>query len=180
MSSIAGNVNPSFGSIIQLSIRQRAEGQSAMTRTEKIRKDESWVAFTLPAPGANKLRPRMSPRSNPVLRITKMLLVGCGSVLLVCGGLHGQQKPTIEVSSASYGLNVSKHAQGNATKYVKSACNAKRSCNFAVKDAASRIAGLASTKFNDFEFVYRCGDKVKKGHVDGNSTNKIILLTCAD
>ncbi len=113
-------------------------------------------------------------------KTTKTLFVGCCFVLSVCGGLHGQQKPTIEVSSASFGLNISKRALGNATKYVKSACNAKRSCNFAVKDAASKIADLSSSNSKDFDYVYRCGDKVKKGHIDGDSTDKIVLLTCTD
>jgi hypothetical protein len=113
-------------------------------------------------------------------KTSKTLFVGCGFVLSICAGLHGQQKPTIEVSSASYGLNINKRALGNATKCVKSACNGKRSCNFAIKDAASTIASLSSSKSNDFDYVYRCGDKVKKGHIDGDSTDKIVLLSCAD
>jgi hypothetical protein len=112
--------------------------------------------------------------------ILRTLFVACGSVLLLCEGVHAQQKPTIEVSSASYGLNVSDRALGNATEYVKSACDAKRSCNFAVKCAASAIADPASGKSKNFDFVYRCGNRVKKGHIDGDSTGKTVLLTCAD
>jgi hypothetical protein len=112
--------------------------------------------------------------------ISKRLLIACGSFLLFCGGASAQQKPTIEVSSATYGLNSSKSGLGNATEYIKSACDAKRSCIFAVKNVASAIADSALGKSKDFDFVYRCGDKVKKGHIDGDSTGKAVLLTCAD
>jgi hypothetical protein len=113
--------------------------------------------------------------------IGKRLLVACWSILLVCVGLYAQRKPTIEVSSASYGLNISQRAYGNATKYVKSACDAKRSCNFAVKDAASVFAESAPSKSpKDFDFVYRCGERIKKRHIPGDSTGKVVLLTCAD
>jgi hypothetical protein len=112
--------------------------------------------------------------------ISKTLFVTCGSFVLLCGGVHAQPKPTIEVSSASYGLNVSNRALGNATEYVKSACDAKRSCSFAVKCAANAIADPTSGKPKNFDFVYRCGDRVKKGHIDGDSTDKTVLLTCAD
>jgi hypothetical protein len=107
-------------------------------------------------------------------------LVACAFALSICGALCAQEKPTIEVSSASYGLNVNKHALGNATKSVKSACDAKRSCNFAVKDAAGKFTDAATEKSRDFDFVYRCGDRVKKGHIAGESKDKIVLLTCAD
>ena len=112
--------------------------------------------------------------------ISKSLCFACGAVFLVCGGLHAQQKPTIDVSCASYGLNSTERALGNATEYVKSACDAKRSCNVAVKDAASAIADPALGQSKDFDFVYRCGDRVKRGHIAGDSTHKIVLLTCAD
>ncbi len=107
-------------------------------------------------------------------------LVACGSTLLLCAGVHAQHKPTIEVASASYGLNITERALGNATKYIKSACDGKRSCNFAVKVVANAISDSALGKSNDFDFVYRCGDNVKRRHIDGDSTKKIVLLTCAD
>jgi len=94
--------------------------------------------------------------------------------------LDAQHKPTIEVSSASYGLNITERALGNATKYIKSACDGKRSCNFAVKVAANAITDSALGKSNDFDFVYRCGDNVKRGHIARDSTKKIVLLTCTD
>ena len=103
-------------------------------------------------------------------------------LLLVCGAStsRAQQKCAIEVFSASYGLNVSKQALGNTTRWVSSACDAKRSCYFAVRDAARKISDAASGKSSDFEVVYRCGENVKKGHINAESSNKIVLLTCAD
>ena len=111
---------------------------------------------------------------------SKTPLIASGYLLLVCGSLHARQKPTIEVASASYGLNSSNRALGNATEYVKSACDAKRSCIVAVKCAANAIADPAPGKSKNFDFVYRCGDRVKEGHIEGDSTNKSVLLTCAD
>lgn len=109
-------------------------------------------------------------------------LVVCGLVLSFCGSLRAQEqdKPAIQVVSASYGLNVSKRAQGNATKYVRSACDAKRSCNFAVKDAATGVADPAPRQGKEFDVVYHCGTKEKKGHLDAESKDKILLLSCAD
>ena len=109
-------------------------------------------------------------------------MAACGLVLAFCGSLsaRGQDKPAIRVSSASYGLNVSKHALGNATKYVRSACDTKRSCNFAVQDAATAVADPAPGKPKEFDVVYHCGNKVKKDHIDGESKDKILLLSCAD
>jgi len=102
--------------------------------------------------------------------------------LVFCGSLCAQEqdKPTIRVSSASYGLNTGRHALGNATKYVRSACDTKRSCNFAVKDAATALADPPPGKPTEFDVVYHCGDKVKKGHLEGESKDKILLLSCAD
>ena len=111
--------------------------------------------------------------------IGKVSPLVCGAVLLVFGSLHAQQKPAIEVASATYGLNVSESALGNATKYVKSACDGKRSCHFAIKNAAATIAERTSRKSNDFDVVYH-GENVKKGHINGDATDKIILLTCTD
>jgi hypothetical protein len=112
--------------------------------------------------------------------IRKTVFFACGSVLLVIASLRAQPKPTIEVFSASYGLNLSSAALGNVTKWVKSACDTKRSCFFAVKYAADAFAERSSHESKDFDFVYRCGDKVKNGHVDGDSRRKTVLLTCAD
>jgi hypothetical protein len=115
-------------------------------------------------------------------RARKSSSAGCSLfvLLLVCGASWAQQKPAIEVYSASYGLNVSKHALGNATRWVSSACDAKRSCNFAVKDAARKISDTAPGRPNDFDVVYHCGENVKRGHINAESRNKIVLLTCAD
>ena len=112
--------------------------------------------------------------------ISKTLLIACGSFLLFSGVASAQQKPTIEVSSATYGLNSNKSGLGNATEYLKSACDAKRNCVFAIKNVTSATADSALGKSKDFDFVYRCGDKVKEGHIDGDSTGKAALLTCAD
>jgi len=56
----------------------------------------------------------------------------------------------------------------------------KRSCHFAIKNAAATIAERPSRKSKDFDVVYHFGEKVKKGHIDGDATDQIILLTCAD
>jgi hypothetical protein len=106
--------------------------------------------------------------------------VACGSVLLAVTGLHAQQKPAIRVFSASYGVNLTTAASGNATRYVKSSCDAKRSCFFAVKFAEDAFPERSSHKPKNFDFAYYCGDKLKKGHVGGESKRKILLLTCAD
>jgi hypothetical protein len=103
---------------------------------------------------------------------------GCG--LLLCGILCAQDKPTIQISSASYGLNVDKRAAGNATKCLSSACNGKRSCDFAIRDAAKATADDTPYKYKDFDFSYRCGSQVKKGHIGGNARSKTIMLSCAD
>jgi hypothetical protein len=115
-------------------------------------------------------------------RARKFSIAGCSLFvfLLLCGASRAQQKSAIEVFSASYGLNVSKHALGNATRWVSSACDAKKSCYFAVKDAARKIFDTAPGRSNDFDVVYRCGENVKKGHINAESRNKIVLLTCAD
>lgn len=102
-----------------------------------------------------------------------------GCVLILGGALCAQQEPTIQVSTASYGLNVDKRAAGNATKCLSSACNGKRSCTFAIKYAAKAAKDTTPYKYKDFDFVYRCGDKVKEGHIS-NSHSKTILLSCAD
>lgn len=118
--------------------------------------------------------------SSPNRIKSKIVFFTCGSVPLFISSLFAQQKPTIEVSSASYGVNLSKSASGNATKWVKSACDTKRSCFFAVKYAADAFEKRSSHEPKDFDFVYRCDDKVKKGHVNGDSRRKSVLLTCAD
>jgi hypothetical protein len=51
--------------------------------------------------------------------ISKTLLIACGSFLLFCGGASVQQKPTIEVSSATYGLNSSKSWVGERNRVHK-------------------------------------------------------------
>jgi hypothetical protein len=112
----------------------------------------------------------------------KAQLAACGLVLACCGSLlaQTQDKPIIRVASASYGLNVSEHALGNATKIVRSACDTKRSCNFAVKDAATALADPAPGQAKEFDVVYHCGKRVKKGHLNAESKDKILLLSCAD
>lgn len=113
---------------------------------------------------------------------TKAHLVVCGLAVWFCASLRAQEqdKPAIRVASASYGLNVSGQARGNATKYVKSACDAKRSCNFAVKDVATAVVDPAPGHAKEFDVVYHCGAKEKKGHLDAEAKDKIVLLSCAD
>lgn len=107
----------------------------------------------------------------------RFAVMGCA--LMLGGVLCAQQQPTIHVSSASYGLNVDKRAAGNATKCLSSACDGKRSCTFAIRDAAKAAKDSTPYKYKDFDFVYRCGEKVKEGHIS-NSHSKTILLSCAD
>ena len=100
--------------------------------------------------------------------------------LLVAAALYAQDKPAIEVSSASYGINTTRRASGNATDYVKSACDGKRSCQISVKDLASKITDPSPGKAKDFQFVYRCGDRRKRGRIEADATDKTALLSCAD
>jgi hypothetical protein len=58
----------------------------------------------------------------------KATLAVSAGILLVCGILHAQEKPTIEVSYATYGLNASERAEGNATGYLKAPCEAELPC----------------------------------------------------
>jgi len=109
----------------------------------------------------------------------RFAMTGCVFLLGVGGLLCAQQEVTIRVVSASYGANVDKRAAGNVTKCLGSACNGKRSCRFAVKDAAKAANDSTPYKYKDFDFVYRCGDKTKEGHYH-NSHSKTILLSCAD
>src|SRR5688500_12446075 len=46
---------------------------------------------------------------------------------------------TIEVGTAAYGLNAAANQAGNATEYVKAACNGKVNCPFQIQDAAGKI-----------------------------------------
>jgi hypothetical protein len=110
----------------------------------------------------------------------KAKLAVWASVLLACGVLQAQEKLAIEVSYATYGLNASERAIGNATGYLKAACDAKRSCLVAVKDVASTVGDPSPGESKDFDFVYRCGGREKKGHLTGESRGKLTLLTCSD
>jgi hypothetical protein len=109
---------------------------------------------------------------------TRLGITG-GLLLLGVGGLLCAQQPTIQVVSASYGMNVDKGAAGNATKCLSSACNGKISCTFAVKYAAKAAHDNTPYRYKDFDFAYRCGDKTKQGQFH-NSHSKTILLSCAD
>jgi hypothetical protein len=102
-----------------------------------------------------------------------------GIEIFSCFVLYAQDKPGIAVTSASYGVNVSRKAAGNATAYVKSACDGKRSCEIKIKELASTIADPAPGKDKDFEFVYKCGASRKRGRVDAEAAGKT-ALSCAD
>ena len=93
---------------------------------------------------------------------------------------YAQDKPVMEVTSASYGLNTTRRASGNATDYVKSACDGKRSCQISVKDLSSKITDPSPGKPKDFQFVYRCGGVRKYGRIEADATDKTALLSCAD
>ena len=49
-----------------------------------------------------------------------------------------------------------------------------------MQDAATAVADPAPGKPKEFDVVYHCGNKVKKDHIDGESKDKILLLSCAD
>jgi hypothetical protein len=87
--------------------------------------------------------------------------------------------PTIDVSEASYGKNRGNNQTGNATQYVKRACNGKRTCAFAVQNAAGQIGDHSPGQTKDFDVTYLCGDDLKETHVEGESVGKTALLTCA-
>ena len=76
------------------------------------------------------------------MRNSLKVVIG-GIAIFSCFVLRAQDKPGITVTSASYGFNVSRSAAGNATAYVKSACDGKRSCSIKVKDFISTIADPA-------------------------------------
>ena len=86
---------------------------------------------------------------------------------------------TIEVIEASYGKNRRSDASGNATKYLKEACDGRRTCGFAVSRAATPIGDIAPDHTKDFDFAYLCGDRVKKGHIQGESVGEMAFLSCA-
>jgi hypothetical protein len=112
-----------------------------------------------------------------------------GAALLVVGGLYAQEQPksvgekgTIEVSSASYGLNRMANAAGNATKYLKEACDGKTSCNFPVYQAANKIGDHSPGQTKDFDYDYLCGDEPKKGNIGrgvDESSGQTAFLTCS-
>ncbi len=86
---------------------------------------------------------------------------------------------TIEVSEASYGLNRGNNQAGNATDYVKKACDGKRSCSFPVQNAAGKIGDHFPGKTKDFDVTYICGDEQKTVNVPGEAVGKSAFLTCA-
>jgi hypothetical protein len=49
-----------------------------------------------------------------------------------------------------------------------------------VKDAATGVVDPAPGEGKEFDVLYRCGAKEKKGHLDAESKDKILLLSCAD
>jgi hypothetical protein len=102
------------------------------------------------------------------------------TVLVSCSLLHAQDKPGITVASATYGSNMNRKASGNASAYVKSACDGKRSCQISVKDLATKIADPSPGNKKDFEFSYRCGSMRKHGHLDPEAAEKTALLSCAE
>jgi hypothetical protein len=113
------------------------------------------------------------------MRNSLKVVIG-GVAIFSCFASGAQDKPGVTVTSASYGLNVSRNAAGNATAYVKSACDGKRSCTIKVKDLVSTITDPAPRKDKDFEFAYRCGSTRKSGKLDAEAADKTALLSCAD
>ena len=86
---------------------------------------------------------------------------------------------TIEVSTASYGLNCSTAAEGNATPYVKKACDGKRSCSFAVRDAASNIGDHCPGVPKDFRVTYVCdGGRENSAFVSPEAAGATAFLIC--
>lgn len=93
---------------------------------------------------------------------------------------HNQGDDKIAVSDASYGVNCRNDQAGNATDFVKSDCDGKRSCSFPVQHAAGKIGDNCPGTKKDFDWTYVCGDKEKKGHLDGEANGKTAFLTCAN
>jgi hypothetical protein len=110
--------------------------------------------------------------------------------MVVAGGLYAQElsglrleavqsnQDTIEVLEASYGKNRKKEHGGNATKFVKEACDKKRSCNFPVSTAASALGTQAPGETKDFEYFYLCGNRQKEGKIEAEANGKTATLTC--
>ena len=85
---------------------------------------------------------------------------------------------TISVSEASYGLNRGNNQAGNATDFVKRACDGEPICLFSVAKAASQIGDHFPGQTKDFDVTYLCGDESKTAHVDGESVGQAATLTC--
>ena len=84
----------------------------------------------------------------------------------------------ISVTEATYGLNRGFHQRGNATHYVKGECDGRRSCDFAVSQAASQLGDPDPRAAKSLDVKYRCGKAEKTGHVDGDANVMSIALTC--
>ncbi len=87
-------------------------------------------------------------------------------------------RASIQVSTASYGLNCSNAAEGNATPYVKKACDGKRSCSFAVQDAASNISDPCPGVPKDFRVTYVCVDMENSAFVSPEAAGNTAFLIC--
>ncbi len=85
---------------------------------------------------------------------------------------------TIEVSTASYGLNCSNAAEGNATPYVKKTCDGKHTCSFAVRDAASNIGDQCPGVPKDFRVTYVCGGLENSAFVSPEAAGGTAFLMC--
>jgi hypothetical protein len=111
-----------------------------------------------------------------------LVAVGGGAVgwrtFWATGPLAESPQATIEVSTASYGLNCSNAAEGNATPYVAKACDGKRSCSFAVRDAASNIGDYCPGVPKDFRVTYVCGDRENSAFVSPEAAGATAFLIC--
>jgi hypothetical protein len=85
----------------------------------------------------------------------------------------------ISVTSATYGGNVdATHAAGNATSYLKSACDGHSDCAYTIDWHIIGDPFVGSLK--DFEVQYICGaGAIKRSHVDPEAgTGKTVQLHC--
>ena len=77
-------------------------------------------------------------------------------------------------------MNAGLNLAGNATEYLKPACDGQASCGFAIDQAASHIGDPKPGVPKDFDYFYRCGDRLKGGHIQGEASTQTAPLSCED
>lgn len=85
---------------------------------------------------------------------------------------------TIQVISASYGLNLSKKNKGNVTDSAKKGCDGKTTCHYKI-DAKFFDGVLKNViAYKDFHIDWKCGKKKKKHTVKKPADGTTFVLNC--